>query len=107
MSREDLKNQMLGMKDIQKRWGYKDISSVRRRRMHDEKFPMELTRINGHHLVFLLSEIEEYEKHRPHLLEFDEFSSYARKTVYYQTKEEWLKMTEQEKLERGGCKPEK
>jgi 5-formaminoimidazole-4-carboxamide-1-beta-D-ribofuranosyl 5'-monophosphate synthetase len=62
-------DEFFGIADLAKRWGFKTISAVRKRRKYDKDFPKPLAKINNNRiLVFLKSDIEEYEKLRDGLL---------------------------------------
>lgn len=62
-------DEILGIADLAKRWGFKTISAVRKRRKYDKDFPKPFAKINNNRiLVFLKTDIEEYEKLRDGLL---------------------------------------
>jgi 5-formaminoimidazole-4-carboxamide-1-beta-D-ribofuranosyl 5'-monophosphate synthetase len=62
-------DEIFGITDLAKRWGFKTISAVRKRRKYDKDFPQPFAKINNNRiLVFLKSDIEDYKKLRDGLL---------------------------------------
>lgn len=94
MEQDEIKNQLLGVGDLRKRWHF-SRQSIHRRRKHDRKFPKPYCTINnGRDLIFLKSDIERYENIRTNLCKKGGWD-------FYQSREEWEQLSENEKSERA------
>ena len=95
MTREELKGKILSVRDLRERWHYRSTEAVRKRLKYDKKFPEPLTLVNGRFPVFWLPDIEEYERERGGI------DGSNNRFTFYQTREEWEKLPEDEKKERA------
>ena len=75
--------QLLGMKDLSKRWNY-TRQGVHQKQKQDEEFPKPIAKINdGKTQVFLLKDIIEYETKRKELLDVEYKKFHQIKYCYY------------------------
>jgi len=96
MKKEEIKDYLLGMSDLAKRWKYSSVHGVRKRRKYDKSFPKPIATINKRVLVFYLPDIEAYEKLRPGLTHSKSMPT------FYGTLEEWESKTREEREEQRG-----
>jgi len=94
MTREEIKNNLLDFQDLKERWGYKSVQGVRRRAQYDRKFPQPVKVAGNKTRIFWQPEIEEYENMRGGIdLKNNRF-------CFYQTREEWEDLPEEERKKR-------
>tara|TARA_Y100001954_G_C15803483_1_gene601426 strand:- start:1380 stop:1613 length:234 start_codon:yes stop_codon:yes gene_type:complete len=75
--------QLLGMKDLSKRWNY-TRQGIHQKQKQDEEFPKPIAKINdGRTQVFLLKDVIEYESKRKELLDSDYKEWHQKKWCYY------------------------
>ena len=94
MKKEELKGKILSVRDLRDRWNYRSAEAVRKRLKYDKKFPKPLMKVNGRFPIFWLPDIEEYERLRGGI------DATKNRFTFYQTREEWDALTEEEKQER-------
>ena len=94
MEREEIKKNLLDFQDLKERWGYQSVQGVRRRAQYDRKFPKPIKTTGNKTRLFWLPEIEEYENMRGGIdLRSNRFQ-------FYQTREEWEALPEEERKRR-------
>ena len=94
MEIEEIKNNLLGFKELKEHWGYQSIRGVRLRVQYDRKFPEPIYIAGNGARIFWLLEIEEYENMRGGIdLRSNRFQ-------FYQTREEWEALPEEERKKR-------
>jgi len=97
MNKEDIKQNLMGMSDLAKRWNYKSVHGVRKRRKYDKEFPKPITSVNARVLIFWLPDIEAYEKKRGGI------DLSQKRYFFYGDLEEWDAKTRKEREEQRGC----
>jgi len=96
MERDKIKNNLLSMKELATRWGYKSAHGARRRYKYDRKFPEPIKIINDRILLFWLPDIEQYEALRGGI------DVSQNRYSFYESKEEWhTKSREEREKQRG------
>lgn len=96
LNKEEIKNNFLGMSDLAKRWGYKSVHGVRKRRKYDREFPKPIAIVNSRVLIFWLPDIEAYEEKKGGIDVNQKHYS------FYENLEEWNTKTRKEKEEQRG-----
>jgi len=98
MTKEEIKKNLLTMRNLQERWKYKSVRGARRRVQYDRKFPEPIVVMGNGAKLFWLPDIEEHEKLRG---EIDVTQS---RYTFYESKEEWKTKTREEKEKQRGVK---
>lgn len=83
MEKEKIKNNLLSMKDLSRRWNYQSVHGARRRHKYDRKFPEPIIAVNDRILLFWLPDIEQYEALRGGI------DASKNRYSFYESKEEW------------------
>ena len=98
MEREEIKNNLLTMRDLQDRWKYKSVRGARRRVQFDQKFPEPIKVMGNGAMLFWLPDIETYEKLRGGI------DVSQKRYTFYESKEEWNTKTIEEREKQRGVK---
>jgi len=96
MEIEEIKNNLLSMKDLAIRWNYQSAHGVRRRYKYDRKFPKPIKVINDRILLFWLPDIEQYEALRGGI------DINKNRYTFYESKEEWHDKSREEREKQRG-----
>ena len=92
----------LGLGDLRKRWNY-TRQALHFRMKEDQQFPKPYAIINdGKTKIWLLSDIVDYENLRTNLVRRLEYSAF---NVYCRSKEDYAKLTEDERKILAGTNP--
>lgn len=96
MKKEEIKNNVIGMSDLAKRWNYKSVHGVRKRRKYDKDFPKSIAIVNSRVLIFWLPDIEAYEEKKGGV------DVNQKRYSFYENLEEWNTKTREEKEKQRG-----
>lgn len=96
MGKEEIKRNALGMSDLAKRWNYKSVHGVRKRRKYDKDFPKPVAIVNSRVLIFWLPDIEAYENKK------DGIDVSQKRYSFYENLEEWNSKTREERETQRG-----